>query len=49
LYGIQNEPLGIAHALRLTRSFVGKESVAVVLGDNIIEDNISQEISDFTS
>lgn len=49
LYGIQNEPLGIAHALRLTRSFVGKESVAVVLGDNIIEDNISQEIADFTS
>lgn len=34
-YGVQETPLGIAHALLEAESFVGKDSVALVLGDNL--------------
>jgi glucose-1-phosphate thymidylyltransferase len=34
-YFVQDEPLGIAHALSLTRHFAAGDPVLVVLGDNI--------------
>src|SRR5438132_541937 len=34
-YDVQAKPQGIADALRIGRSFVGKDSVALILGDNI--------------
>ena len=37
-YRVQDEPLGIAHALGLCESFVGGDRFAVILGDNIFED-----------
>ena len=37
-FGVQDGPGGIAEALGLARQFVGNDSVAVVLGDNIYED-----------
>ncbi len=37
-YGVQDGAGGIAEALGLARKFVGKDSVAVVLGDNIFKD-----------
>ena len=35
LYELQNEPLGIADAFRIGESFIRKDSVALVLGDNM--------------
>ena len=42
-YEIQDEAGGIAHALSLTERFVGASNVAVCLGDNIFDDDISME------
>jgi len=38
----QGEPLGIAHAISLTKDFVGNEKFVVVLGDNLIGGNITE-------
>jgi len=37
-YRVQDKPLGIAHALGLTKDFVGRRNVITLLGDNIFED-----------
>jgi len=46
-YRVQDNPDGIAGALRLCRSFVGNDSCVVILGDNILENGISRHIKDF--
>lgn len=46
-YEIQDEPKGIAHALGLAEDFANNENIAVILGDNIFEDDFSEEISNF--
>ena len=46
-YEVQEKAGGIAQALGLTESFVSKEKVMVVLGDNIFEDDISDAVRDF--
>jgi glucose-1-phosphate thymidylyltransferase len=38
-YRVQDKPGGIAQALWLAKSFVGKDNVFVLLGDNIFEDD----------
>lgn len=38
-YEVQDKPAGIAHALSLAEDFVNKDSITVILGDNIFEDN----------
>ncbi|MBI4162169.1 MAG: NTP transferase domain-containing protein [Candidatus Aenigmarchaeota archaeon] len=48
-YKLQDGSFGIAHALSLAEDFVGKEKFIVVLGDNVIEDNISEAAKDFES
>ncbi|MCD6109378.1 NTP transferase domain-containing protein [bacterium] len=45
-YRVQQKALGIAQALGLARDFVGNENCAVILGDNIFEDNLSKEIAE---
>ncbi len=40
-YVVQDEPLGIAHAVSLTFDFLNNEPFVVILGDNYFEDNIS--------
>lgn len=40
-YAYQEGEGGIAHALSLTESFAGGEKVVVILGDNMVEDNIA--------
>lgn len=47
LYAYQDKPDGISGALKLCKSFVGKEKFVVVLGDNILFDDITQYIKDF--
>lgn len=46
-YAYQAREGGIAEALSLTRDFVGGERVAVMLGDNIIENNIIASVRAF--
>ena len=48
-YEIQDESGGIAEALGLAEDFVDGENVAVILGDNIFGDNLSNEIKSFKS
>jgi len=46
-YRIQDEAGGIAHALGMAEDFVDHHNVAVILGDNIFEDNFLAPISSF--
>jgi len=43
-YKVQDEPDGIAGALRLCRNFVGDSSCVVLLGDNIFKDNLKSAV-----
>jgi glucose-1-phosphate thymidylyltransferase len=46
-YALQHGAGGIADALSLAEDFVNGEKVAVILGDNIFEDDFSEEIAQF--
>lgn len=46
-FAVQDEAGGIAQALGLCRKFVGDDSCAVILGDNIYEDNFSDDVKEF--
>ncbi|KLK88805.1 spore coat protein [Methanoculleus sediminis] len=46
-YEIQEGAGGIAQALGLARRWAGKDNVAVVLGDNIFEDNFREDVKSF--
>jgi len=46
-YEIQEEAGGIAQALGLADSFADEEDVAVILGDNIFQDNIKKDVLAF--
>nr|HQD27454.1 sugar phosphate nucleotidyltransferase [Methanoculleus thermophilus] len=46
-YEIQEGAGGIAQALGLARRWAGTENVAVILGDNIFEDNFREDIESF--
>ncbi|MFA6097242.1 MAG: sugar phosphate nucleotidyltransferase [Candidatus Paceibacterota bacterium] len=46
-YEYQEGSGGIAQALSLAEDFANKEKIAVLLGDNIIEDNIKKSVEDF--
>jgi glucose-1-phosphate thymidylyltransferase len=46
-YTYQEGEGGIAEALKLTENFVDEEKVVVMLGDNIIKDDISQAVEEF--
>ncbi len=46
-YEIQEKAGGIAQALSLAQDFVGREKMAVILGDNIFEDDLSSALNSF--
>ena len=46
-YELQDEAGGIAQALSLAEDFISADKFVVILGDNIIEDNIKGEYEDF--
>jgi glucose-1-phosphate thymidylyltransferase len=48
-YDIQKEAGGIAQALSLAKPFVDGDSVTVILGDNIYEDNVKEHVASFKS
>lgn len=46
-YALQHGAGGIAEALSLAEDFVGGDKLAVILGDNIFEDDFSNEVQSF--
>lgn len=46
-YKVQEEPLGIAHALSLAEDFAGGKRIAVLLADNIFERTIKPYLENF--
>lgn len=47
VYGIQNEPNGIALGLYIAKDYVSGDNCILYLGDNIIEDDIAPHIRTF--
>jgi len=45
----QDAPLGLAHAVKVSRDYLGDEKFVMFLGDNVIEGGISQLIGQFES
>lgn len=46
-YEIQDEPNGIAQAFKIGENFIGDDQVTLILGDNIFEDDFSDDIKNF--
>lgn len=46
-YGVQETAGGIAQALGLCQDFADNQKITVILGDNILADNIARALSDF--
>ncbi len=46
-YKVQDEAGGIAQALLLAENFAGGDSIAVILGDNIFEDGLSEMAANY--
>ena len=47
VYGIQNGPSGIADGLYIAKDYIGKDNCVLYLGDNILEDDISEHVANF--
>jgi len=47
VYGVQNEPNGIAYGLCIAKEYIGQDNCVLYLGDNIIEDDISEHVRNF--
>jgi len=46
-YEIQDKPEGLAQAFIIGENFIGEDSVCLILGDNIFEDDFSEAIKSF--
>lgn len=46
-FEVQEDAMGIAHALSLAEDFCEKEACAVILGDNIFEDDFKKAVQNF--
>ena len=46
---IQEEPLGIAHTIKISRDFIGDESFIIYLGDNILKEGVVDHVKYFES
>jgi glucose-1-phosphate thymidylyltransferase len=46
-YDIQEEPKGVAHCIAVAEDFADNGPIAVILGDNIYEDNLKEAVDDF--
>jgi len=48
-YAVQKEPRGLAEAFIIGEDHIGDDDVTMILGDNIFDENFSQQIKDFKS
>ena len=48
-YEIQDKPEGLAQAFIIGEKFINHENVAMILGDNIFEDDFSADLASFKS
>jgi glucose-1-phosphate thymidylyltransferase len=48
-FEVQKTPRGLADAFIIGESFIGNDSVTMILGDNIFEDDFSEAIRNFSS
>ncbi|PIP75892.1 spore coat protein, partial [Candidatus Kuenenbacteria bacterium CG22_combo_CG10-13_8_21_14_all_39_9] len=48
-YEIQDKPRGLAEAFIIGENFIDDDNVAMILGDNIFEDDFSEDIKNFKS
>lgn len=48
-YEIQDKPEGLAQAFIIGKNFIAKDSVTLILGDNLYEDDFSEAIKTFQS
>lgn len=46
-YILQDQPLGLAHAVKIAQPFLGDSPFVMYLGDNLIEDDLSHFLSHF--
>ena len=49
VYGIQDKPSGVADGLHIAKEYVGNDCCILYLGDNLIEDDLSEHIENFKS
>jgi glucose-1-phosphate thymidylyltransferase len=47
IYEIQEKPQGIAQAIQIGKGFIEEDGVALILGDNLYEDDFTQDILSF--
>lgn len=47
VYGIQNAPSGIAYGLHIAKDYIGTDNCVLYLGDNIVEDDLTEHIENF--
>jgi len=47
IYEVQDKPRGLADAFIIGENFIDQDNVTMILGDNIFEDDLSEEIKNF--
>ncbi len=47
-YIVQEEPKGLAHAVKLSEDFIGDDKFLMYLGDNMIQEDLSKFVNDFS-
>jgi glucose-1-phosphate thymidylyltransferase len=45
----QEAPLGLAHAVKIARDFIGDDSFVMYLGDNLLKNGITSFVTEFTA
>ncbi len=46
-YMVQKDPKGLAHAVKISQDFIGKDNFLMYLGDNLIQEDLSKFVEEF--